>query len=143
MIEPQHPKLRKGLSLTGKILSRLHRFCYNIKNFVSLHNFSIQILFLITYFLLQLILAIVLVTFEKYLQYVVPIFIVIFLFLIAFERIILQLKSDDIKNARDTILSKYLDLKARYTDLVKDYKELREDNKELISIIKQLIKKGR
>jgi len=119
---------KRGLSLCGRFFYRLDKYCNNLKIFLGNHYYTINFIFLISYILVQLIFVFLVYLFEEYIKFTVSIFIILFLFLISAERIILQFKSKQAQEDKDSAETQYYELKI-------ENRFLREKNKELLEKI--------
>lgn len=117
------------VSLSGRFFYRLDRICNNFKKFLRRHYHTIDFLFLFFYITLQLFLIIFIYLFKIRSDFIISIFIILFLFIISSERIILQFKSKQAQEGKSDVEKQYYELKS-------ENKILRVKNKELIERVK-------
>ena len=107
-----------------------------MRTFLLRHYYSIDVLFLMIYSVLQLILVLVVFFSKEYTELIVSVFIVTFIFFTALERTVLHFKSSQSKEDKNSI-------EIQYYELLLENESLRKKNKEslgYIRILRDLIK---
>ena len=120
-------------TLFGRLFYNLDaQLLHNFRVLLFRHSYTLEITFLVLYVLLQIILVIAVHKFNNYVNLIISIFIVLFLFLISLERIILQFKSKQAQKEKDLVQMRYYELKDETSKLRKRNKEILDSFEELI-----------